>query len=265
MVKRLLCMLLVAGFGGFWVAPTFAQGKQPGKEAVKVESVEAQMDAAKQAKSDARGLKGIARLEQLKAAADAFQAVSRYWPKEKEAVAEACFRRGEVLRSIGEAGAARGAFEETVAVGQSGGEFRVRAYLELGHLCRRAFEHEDALVYYQKARDCKKVSLRYNNDGREWMTRLSLEIFAWKAARQAARDWEKHAEGPVEEVRARDAQILALLGAGDWRKAEKELEKLRKSMRRMASAPTREGTQLKKALDEMKAPKAIELARTNGR
>jgi len=81
----------------------------------------------------------------------------------------------------------------------------------------------------------------------------------------AARDWEKHAEGPVEEVKARDLQILALLGAGDWRKAEQELARLRKAMKRMASAPTREGAQLEKALEGMKAPQAIELARTNGR
>lgn len=265
MVRRILIAVAVAAFSGLWVTPSMAQTREATKEVEKAESVEAQMAVARQLKSDVRGLKGIARLEQMAAAADAFQAVARYWPKEKEVVAEACFRRGEVLRSIGEAGAARGAFEEVVAVGQKGGEFRVRAYLELGHLCRRAFEHQDALAYYKKARECKKVSLRYNNDGREWITRLSLDIFAWKEARLAAQDWEKHAEGPVEEVKARDHQILALLGAGDWRKAEKELEKLRKSMRRMASAPTREGGQLKKALAEMKAPKAIELARTNGR
>ncbi|MDA0668220.1 MAG: hypothetical protein O3A50_10660 [Planctomycetota bacterium] len=249
----------------FSVTSGFAQSESPTAEVQKAESVEAQMEVAKQRKSEAQGLKGIARIEQLKAAAHAFQAVARFWPKEKEVVAEACFRRGEMLRSLGEAGAARGAFEEAAEAGRAGNDFTARAYLELGHLCRRAFEHEDALVFYRKARDCKKVSLRYNNDGREWITRLALEIFAWKDARLAARDWEKHAEGSVEEVQARDLHILALLGAGDWRKAEKELAELQKSMSRLASAPTREGAQLKTALEEMKALKAIELARTNGR
>jgi len=235
------------------------------QELVKAESVEAQMALAQQAKAKARGLRGVPRLTQMQEAADAFQAVARFWPKQKEVVAEACFRRGEILRSMGEVGAARGSFEEAAAVGRKGMDFTVRSYLELGHLCRRAFEHEEALAFYRKARDCKKVSLRYNNDGREWLTRMLLEIFSWKEARLAARDWEKHAEGPVEEVKARDLQILAWLGLGEWRKAEKELERLQKSMLRMASAPTREGKQLKKALEGMKAPDAIELARTNGR
>jgi len=262
MVKRLTLVWMMAAFSGTF---GYAQSDTPTAEVAKVESVEAQMEVAKQRKSEARGLKGIARIEQMKAAANAFQAVARFWPKEKEVVAEACFRRGEILRSMGEAGAARGAFEEAAEAERAGKDFTVRAYLELGHLCRRAFEHEDALVFYRKARDCKKVSLRYNNDGREWITRLALEIFAWKEARLAARDWEKHAEVPVEEVKARDLQILAMLGEGDWRKAEKELAKLKKSMRRLASAPTREGAQLKKALEEMKALKALELARMNGR
>lgn len=242
-----------------WCTPVLAQ------ESIKAESVEAQMSTAQHLKAKVRGLRGVPKLTQMQEAADAFQAVARYWPREKEIVAEACFRRGEILRSMGEAGAARGAFEESAAVGSKGLDFTVRSYLELGHLCRRAFEHEDALAFYRKARDCKKVSLRYNNDGREWLTRMLLEIFSWKEARLAARDWEKHAEGPVEEVKARDLQILALLGSGEWRKAEKELEKLHKSMKRMASAPTREGKRLQKALEGMKAPGAIELARTNGR
>jgi len=249
----------------FLSTPCFAQEDATASASIKAESVEAQLLVAKQVKGEARGLRGIARIKQMKAAAEAFQAVAHFWPKEKEQVVEANFRRGEVLRSIGEAGAARGAFEDVIGVLKSGNDYVVRAYLELGHLCRRAFEHQEALDYYAKAKNCKKVSLRYNNDGREWLARVNLEVFAWKEAQYAAKDWEKHAEGPVEEVKARDLQILAILGGGQRRVAEKELDKLRRQMKRLASAPTREGRQLEKALDAMKAPKAIELQRTNGR
>jgi tetratricopeptide (TPR) repeat protein len=231
----------------------------------KAESAEAQMALAKSAKSATRGLKGEAQLKQKRAAAQAYSAVARHWSAEKELVTEACYRRGEILRSLGEEGAARGAFEDALEAAPKGNDFSVRALLEIGHVCRRAEQHADAMEFYEKARDRKGVSLRYNNDGREWLARTLLAVLEWKAAEAAAIDWAEHAEGPVEEVKARDRQVLALVGQKRLLAARQLLEQVREEMKPLAAAPTKEGESVRRSLYRMKAPKALAKARSNGR
>ena len=223
------------------------------------------MAQAKAAKSATRGLKGEARIQAMRVAAREYAAVARHWPEQKLLVTEACYRRGEILRSLGEGGAARGAFEDALEAAPAGSDFSVRALLEIGHLCRRAELHADAMAFYEKARDRKEVSLRYNNDGREWLARTHLAALAWKAAEVAAIDWAEHAEGPVEEVKARDRQLLALIGQKRLLAAGQLLAQVREEMQPLGAAPTKEGESVRKAVERMKAPEALEKARTNGR
>lgn len=231
----------------------------------KAESAKAQMTRAKAAKSTTRGLNGEARIKRMQEAAREYAAVARHWPEQKEMVTEACFRRGEILRALGEGGAARGAFEDALEAAPQGSDFSVRALLEIGHLCRRAEQHADAMHFYGKARDRKEVSLRYNNDGREWLARTHLAVMAWKAAELAAIDWAQHAEGPVEEVKARDRQLLALIGQKRLLAASQLLAQVREEMEPLGEAPTKEGESVRKSLERMKAPDALEKARANGR
>jgi len=115
----------------------------------------------------------------------------------------------------------------------------------------------DAVGFYQHARDCKGVSLRYQNDGREWLTRTWAMGLAWESCLVAARDWIQHAESPVERIRAADWQIEACLQLGQLEEARRIYKDLLAAMEILAAAPSKEGIQVKKTLDRMKAPKRL--------
>lgn len=229
------------------------------------ESAEAQMAMAKRIKTEARGTRGELRMQRLKNAALAFVAVAHYWPEQESLVVEAHFRRAEILRSLGEGGAARGAFEDAVQASEEGNDYGVRALLEIGHLCRRAKRHVDAIRHYRRARDSQKASLRFQNDGREWLARTYLDLFDWKAAETAAEHWEMHAENTVERIQAEDLRLRALVGRRKLHRVREELEDLRARMQELATAPTSEGEAVQRALEGMKVIRELEKARRNGR
>ncbi len=256
-IHTILCLCLAnPGF-----APPQPPQKSIPQEELPATSAAEQLAVAKKIKNAVRGKKGEERFRQLRQAAQAFARVARDWPHNKGVVAEACFRRGEILRSLGEAGAARGAFEDVLEVAPSHNDFGVRALLELGHLCRRAQQHKDAVAFYQRARDCKGVSLRYQNDGREWIARTWALGLAWAASLSATEDWVQHAEGPVERIHAVDWQIHALLQMGRVKEAQAALDALLGRVQVLAAAPTKEGEQVKKTLGRMKAPKRLAAAK----
>lgn len=254
------------------MAPAFAQDPdrppppQDLEETVPREaSALEQLAEAKRRKQEVRGKRGALRIRHLQKAAEAYRAVARYWPDEPALVTEAHFRRAEILRTLDEPGAARGAFESALETAPQGDDHGVRALVEIGHLCRRAGQHRDAMRYYRRARDREEVSLRFQNDGREWLAKTYLELFDWEGAEYAALDWEEHAEGTVDRIRAIDLKLLAWIGMGRLFEVGRELEALEERLVKLATAPTREGEAVARALEGMKAKKAMWKARRNGR
>lgn len=261
LVSCLLILLgLVAGLQGQEPSPP----ENPAIHA-KAVSAQAQLALAKRMKQETRGKRGERRLRHLRQVVRAFEAVAMHWPESGAILAEAHFRRAETLRSLEEPGAARGAFEDALEAAGEGDDLGARSLLEIGHLCRRAGQHVDAMRHYRRARDRPKVSLRLQNDGREWLVRVLLEIRDWEAAALAAEDWGDHAEGTVERVRAADLRLLAWIGLGRLHEVWKELEVLRENLEIEASAPTSEGAAVRRALESMKAGPALRKARRNGR
>jgi E3 ubiquitin-protein ligase DOA10 len=72
-------------------------------------------------------------------------------------------------------------------------------------------------------------------------------------------------ESSVEEIQIMDFQIRAKIGHRQLRKADEMLRGLRQRMAVIAQAPTSEGARVQRALEQMKAPAALDLARQNGR
>lgn len=229
------------------------------------ESAEAQLTLAKQVRSHARGARGELRFERLRTAAAAFAAVGSYWPEAGPVVVEAHFRRAEILRSLEDPGAARGAFQDAVEAAAADNDYAARALVEMGHLSRRAGQHVDAMRLYRKARNREQASLQYRNDGREWLARTYLEVLDWEGAEAAAEDWVLHAESTVTRIQAEDVRLRALLGRRKLHRVWEELEALRLEMKPLASAPTREGEAVQRALDGMRVVGALAKARRNGR
>ncbi|MFQ5748533.1 MAG: tol-pal system YbgF family protein [Planctomycetota bacterium] len=220
----------------------------------------AQLNYAKKVKGEARGTKGAGRIQALDRAILAYEAVANYWPDGGAILGEAAFRRGEIQRTLGRSGLARGAFQEAFDGGK-GTVYASRALLELGHLHRRAGEFGQALKEYQKVAGLPNVRLRYLNDSREWIGKVEFKLGEWEKAAQAFAAWAANAESPVEVVRAADLEAQALLGAGKIDQADARIEKVRLDLGPLATEPTKEGAQLQKALERMKSPELIQLAR----
>lgn len=264
---RVLCVLMPLWFG---CAPAFAQQQIPppsiGKQVIEQQqSAQAQLQTAAKAQEAARGRKGPRRLQLLHDAIAYYSAVPYWWPAAKPECAVAAFRRGEIHRALQESGEARGAFEEVLEAALSADDLHIRAILELGHLDRRERRWGHAVARYQKAIACEEASLRFRNDGREWLVKVHLRTMAWRAAETAAEHWFSVCESPVEEVKVLDFQIRAKIGGRQLRKADQMLQDLRARMVVLAAAPTGEGARIQRALEQMKSPAALDLARQNGR
>lgn len=228
-------------------------------------TVELQFDMARVQKNRCTGLTGVAKVEQKRVAAEAYADVLRYWPNSHPFVEEACYRRAEILRSLGEDGAARGCFEDVLENAPANSDFYIRALLELGHLCRRNKQYKESLAYYAQAAAHKKGSLRYQITAQAWLAKLNMSLKEYTKAISAALLWRKRSLSSVDYIRASDVYLCALTANRDWKTAEKELSLLRNKMKKQATAPGKEGEAVAKALAQLKAPKKIKLMRQGGR
>jgi tetratricopeptide (TPR) repeat protein len=226
---------------------------------------EEQLVQARAAQAAITGSRGELKRKRQQAAVEAWRAVREHHPRARAAIAEAAFRRGELLRAMEESGASRGAFQEVLEFAPADSTWRVRALLELGHLARREGEWEKALVSYRRARETRGADLRHRNAAREWITKVQLKRGAWTAAEAAARDWRQHAASLLEEVRAEDRRLEALIGQRRLTQAWRELEELRERMAEHARRPTDEAEAIATALEGMRAPTLLRRARRNGR
>lgn len=236
-----------------------------GNAAQQVQSASDQLAIASKIHESSKGRKGPRRLQILHEAVEAYEQVSQSWPSAQTECAIAAFRRGEIHRALGELGSARGAFEEALDFTRDNPDLHARALLELGHMDRREERWRDCVARYRQALKLSGASLRFQNDAREWIVKVHLTTMAWTSAVLEAEHWLEYCEGPVEEIQARDLQLRALIGARQLRQAREQLLELQQRMAILADAPTAEGRRVTRALEQMKAPKALKLARQNGR
>jgi tetratricopeptide (TPR) repeat protein len=224
-----------------------------GVEIEKMESAVVQLRSAKTIKSESRGTKGAARVLALDKACAAYDAVVKYWPESGVLTAEAAFRSGEINRSLGRPGAAKGSFEVAFDQGE-GSTFAPRAILEIGHIHRRVSEMDKALEYYGRLASIKGVPVRYLNDSREWAGKVHFEIGHWEKALDAFKQWSVNSEGPIEQVKAVDLQLRCLLELKQIDAGRALLAKTMEELTPLSEEPSKEGVRLKRALERMKAP-----------
>ncbi len=231
----------------------------PPVETPKLATAQAQLEQAKEVKKLSRGTKGAARVAALDRACEAFGDVVGLWPESGPVTAEAAFRQGEIHRTLGRPGPAKGAFLTAVEQGL-GTPFAARGQLEIGHIHRRAAEFPAALKAYGAVLERKDADLRYRNDAYEWTGKVQVQLDHWGQAAAAFRKWGDNAEGPVELVKAADHEALALLGAGELAQAKARSLEVQAQVEDLAAEPGKEAARLRKALDRRKAPEAIAAA-----
>jgi len=219
----------------------------------RADSPEEQLLQARQQRADAMGRRGPERIRALEAAAEAYALVSQFWPQAAGAVAEAAFRRGEILRTLERDGEAYGSFLEALDAADAAGDelLGVRARLELGRGQRRAGRRLRAIEWFAEAAERGAAPLRQRNDAREELAELRLELAQWEAALAAARDWRGSAESDPEEARALLLETRALRGLGHLLESNRLLEEMAARLRERARDPEPEGAQARRALEQI--------------
>lgn len=242
-------LTIPADGSGTELAPT---GAESAPEALAA-SAQEQLLLARQARGAAMGQRGPARLRALESAAHAYGLVAQRWPHEHALAAEACFRRGEILRSLQQDGAAYGAFLEALDAANLAQDelLALRARLELGRAQRRAGRRLPAITWFAEAAAQTGAPLRQRNDAREELAEIHVELAQWDAALAVAREWRAHAESLPEEARALLLIAQALRGLGYLLEAEQELRTMADQLRERALDPEPEGAQAQRALERI--------------
>ena len=185
----------------------------------------ATLAAAKQSRRTAFKKTGEEKRKILEQTVAAYRLVLQHHEDEGDLCAEAAFRIGEIERSLGDAPAARAAFEQTVSRRDDAPRFAARALNELGHLARRAGDLEAALETYRRvpsefpAQDAEAVKAL------TWGGKMLLQLDRGEDARTM---WlsigRLHPSEPVAAVRAADLASQSALDEGDRALARKILE-----------------------------------------
>lgn len=236
-------------------APAAAERAAQPVLGARADSPEEQLLQARQARAAAMGLRGPARIRALEDAAEAYALVSQFWPQAAAAVAEAAFRRGEILRTLEQDGAAYGSFLEALDAADAAGDevLSIRARLELGRGQRRAGRRLRAIEWFEEAAARSGAPLRQRNDAREELAELRTELGQWEAALIAARAWRSDAESDPEEARALLLEAGALRGLGHLQEADRLLQEMVARLRARTQDPEPEGSQARRALAQIEA------------
>jgi len=234
-------------------APAAPRDAFPREEAVpKLENAAAQLAHATSLRSALRGKEGDARASARRAAIAAYQAVREYFGGDARACSEAAFRAGELLRSADDTPGALAQFE---AARERAGDspFRVRAGLEIGHIHRRAQDHEKALAAYEAVLADATATPGQRDDASYWAGHVYA---ASKRVEDARRTWQRVADGaedPLDRIRAWDCIASSYVDAGDLEAAAGALERCREAMAESSAEETRLGERVRNALASMRA------------
>lgn len=215
-----------------------------------------QLDHARGLKLAMRGTEGIVRERARDAAVSAYRAVRRYHPQAHAVCAEAAFRAGELLRAGGRADAALAEFQEAQARG-AGTAFRARAWLEIGHLHRRAKRSDAALDAYLAVAVDEGACACRRDESLLWAGRVWAADGRDADARRVLLRVAEAGEDPVDRVRAYDELALLHLDRGDPEAAAGMLNACRLALSEVALERTRTGEKVRDAMQRMRVVDAL--------
>ena len=256
-----LSMILTASAPAQAVPPeAVAIRGDPRAESVpRLETATAQLAHAASLRAAMRGKEGDARNAARRAAVDAYRAVKEYFAGDARACAEAAFRAGELLRSADDNAGALAEFQVAKERGADS-PYRIRAELEIGHIHRRAQEHEKALASYEAVLSDPAATAGQRDDASYWTGHVCA---AEKRIDDARKAWQRvadHGEDPLDRIRAWDCIAQSYVDSGDLEAAAGALEKSRESLTEVAAEETKLGERVRNALTSMRASDDLQRA-----
>lgn|GEM_PF-1539057 len=236
--------------------PGRAEGPSPEPPVPRRPSAAAQLEHALECKRALRGTRGEARRAARRVAVEAYRAVRRYFPGERELGAEAAFRAGELLRSAREADLAVVEFQYAYRVGRES-EFGARGGLEIGHIERRRRRLNDALASYEAVEALGEEHAEERDLAAYWSGRVHAQLGRPRDARRCYERAARRGVDPVQRVRAFDAWAQSLVDGGDLEGAAGVIELCRGSVAAYAEEESELGLRVRAALERMRSVESV--------
>jgi tetratricopeptide (TPR) repeat protein len=205
-----------------------------------------------------KGVKGPERLDGMRRAAEAYDAVAVAFASDRAVVAQARYEAGECWRRAGEFESAARAYGQ-VLDGEPG-RFEQRAAFEQAGVLRRLERFDEALAGYRRAAAVTPENVRAH-EARVWVAKVLEsrgDVDASMAAFRAAVD---AAVGPRRTVEACDELAKALIRRGDLDGAAAVLERASAAAAPVLDAGGEEAVRLRRVLDELGSRRQLKRAR----
>jgi tetratricopeptide (TPR) repeat protein len=225
-------------------------------EVERLQSPTLQLAHAARLRRAVRKVRGEARVAARETAAEAYEAVAEYHPKASLECAEALFRAAELRRTQDRHERACELFERAARASRVS-PFRVRSWLELGHVQRRQGQYPEALSSYEKAIRERSGAARYRDLGLFWKARVVLELGREPEARRILRELTEAAEDPVLRIRGYDELVLLAIDTGDLEWAAGVLEQCRQALAGPLAQETHVGRRVRSAFRRMRCRKRL--------
>jgi len=183
-----------------------------------------------------------------------YQAMLSEYPDASSECAEACYRIGEIYRSLKLVGKAEAAFNMVLTY-EKNSDFAARALNELGHIYRRYKEYDKAINYYQKVQtDCPAQKDRCA-DAYTWIGKVYLLQKQYDKARSIFLSFPDKFPGFYEDaVRNIDLAVNSLITEGNLEDAAALLSKWRQHFESLLGKDKKLDKKIERALDRMKSP-----------
>jgi tetratricopeptide (TPR) repeat protein len=188
---------------------------------------------------------------------DCYRSLLRDFPDCKAACAEACFRMGEIHRSLKMTEEAEKNFNQVLTHDRTG-EFAARSLKEIGHLYRRAKDYTKAHAYYQRVlKECADQR-EVCADACTWIGKVWLKQNDFEKARAVFIDFvDRFPEFPDEAIRNIDLAADSYLDEDDQEAASAFITKWRAHFEAMLGKDDRMDKKIEQALAKMKTPDKI--------
>ncbi len=190
-----------------------------------------------------------------------YENIASEFPQCKAESAQACFRAGEIYRSLGMADKAEASFLEILAFDKSG-EFAARSLLEVGHIYRRKKEYPKALEYYARVLgECPEVRDECA-DAVTWTGKVFLKMKAYDKGRQVLLGFaDRFPEFPVDAIRNVDLAARSLIKEKRVDEARRMVERCVQRFESSMGTDAKRDKKVEKALQSMKAAEKLKIGK----
>jgi tetratricopeptide (TPR) repeat protein len=205
-----------------------------------------------------KGVKGPERLDGMRRAAAAYDAVAGAFASQPEVVARARYEAGECWRRAGEFESAARAYGQ-VLDGEPG-RYEQRAAFERAGVLRRLERFDEALAGYRRAASVSPENVRAH-EARVWIAKVFEAKDQIDEAMVAFRAAVDAAVGPRRTVEACDELAKALLRRGDLEGAAAAVKRADAAAAGVLQAGGEEAARMQRVLDELGSRRQLQRAR----